>query len=187
MERTHGTAGPSCREKIDADTDARSADAKIDASMRPLFAILLPFALAACAATGTGGPVLPGLVNAPPPPIAAEDSLPLGVVWSWQSTQMSDGALVVPDGRERYTLLFQPGGTVRVRADCNSGSGSYVRSGNTLAMGPVALTRMACPADSRDAEFLRGLSAVSGHLIRGNDLVLTLKADSGSMRFVSRP
>lgn len=153
--------------------------------MRHLVALTLTFALAACAATGTGGPVLPGLVNAPPPPIAAEDTLPIGVVWSWQSTQMSGGAVIVPDGRDRYTVEFQAGGAVRVRADCNRGSASYERSGNTLGIGPIALTRMACPADTRDTDFLKGLSAVSGHLIRGNDLVLTLKADSGSMRFVS--
>ena len=117
--------------------------------------------------------------------MAAEDSLPLGVVWSWQMTQMSDGAVIVPDGRERYTLEFRPGGTVSVRADCNRGSATYVRSGSTLGIGPVALTRMACAADTRDAEFLKGLGAVSGHLIRGNDLVLTFKVDSGSMQFTS--
>jgi heat shock protein HslJ len=153
--------------------------------MRHFAALALSLALAACGATGTGGPVLPGLINAPPPPMAAEDTLPLGVVWSWQSTQMSDGVLVVPDGRERYTIEFQPGGTVRVRADCNRGSASYVRNGSTLGIGRIALTRMACPSDTRDAEFLKGLGAVSGHLIRGNDLVLTLEVDSGSMRFTS--
>jgi len=153
--------------------------------MRRLIPLTLCFTLAACAATGSGGPVLPGLVNAPPPPMAAEDSLPLGVVWSWQMTQMSDGAVIVPDGRDRYTLEFRPGGTVSVRADCNRGSATYVRSGSTLGIGPVALTRMACAADTRDAEFLKGLGAVSGHLIRGNDLVLTFKVDSGSMQFTS--
>jgi len=98
---------------------------------------------------------------------------------------MSNGTLVIPEGRDRYTLEFQPGGTVRVRADCNRGSASYVRSGGTLDIGPVALTRMACPSDTRDVDFLKGLGAVAGHLIRGNDLVLTLKGDSGSMRFTS--
>ncbi len=41
--------------------------------MRRLFLLLLPFALAACTATGVGGPVLPGYVNAPPPPLAASE------------------------------------------------------------------------------------------------------------------
>jgi len=154
--------------------------------MRRLFLLTLPFTLAACAATGVGGPVLPGYVNAPPPPLAAaEDPLPMGVVWSWQGTQMSDDARFVPDAPERYTLEFRPGDTVSVRADCNRGSASYMRNGNALGFGPIALTRMMCPPGSRDAEFLKGLGQVSGHLMRGNDLVLTLKVDSGSMRFTS--
>ena len=56
-------------------------------------------------------------------------------------TQMSDGAVIVPEGRDRYTLEFRPGGTVNVRADCNRGSATYVRNGNTLGIGPIALTR----------------------------------------------
>jgi heat shock protein HslJ len=153
--------------------------------MRRLVTLMLPAVLAACAATGAGGPVLPGLVNAPPPPMAAEDTLPIGVVWFWQATRTSDGAVIVPEGHERYTLEFRAGGTVNVRADCNRGSATYVRNGSALGIGPIALTRMACPSDSRDADFLKGLGNVSGHLIRGNDLVLTFKVDSGSMQFTS--
>ena len=153
--------------------------------MRQVIALTLPFVLAACAATGAGGPVLPGLVNAPPPPMGAEDSLPLGVVWTWLSTQTGDGGFVVPEGRDRYTVEFRTGGTVNVRADCNRGSGNYTRTGNALGIGPIALTRMACPADSRDADFVKGLAAVSGHSMVGSDLILTFKANAGSMRFTS--
>jgi len=153
--------------------------------MRRFLALTLPVVLAACAATGAGGPVLPGLVNAPPPPMTAEDSLPIGVVWAWVGTQMTGGGGVVPEGRERYTVEFLAGGTVSVRADCNRGSATYVRSGNSLGIGPIALTRMACPSGTRDAEFVKGLAAVSGHQLRGSDLVLMLKSDSGSMRFIS--
>ena len=157
--------------------------------MRRLFLLTLPFALAACAATGAGGPALPGYVNAPPPPLAAsDDTLPMGVVWSWQGTQMNDDTRFAPDAPERYTLEFLPGGKVSVRADCNRGNGSFQRDGNAIAIGPIALTRMMCPPGSRDTEFLKGLASVSGMLFRGSDLVLTLKADSGSMRVTpSRP
>ena len=153
--------------------------------MRQALVLTLPFIVAACTATGAGGPVLPGLVNAPPPPLAAEDSLPIGVVWTWLSTQTSDGRGIVPDGRERYTLEFRPGGTVNVRADCNRGSATYTRSGDGLGIGPIALTRMACPGDSRDADFVKGLSAVSTHSMIGSDLILKFRSDAGSMRFTS--
>jgi len=153
-------------------------------TLRSLTVLTVPIILAACAATGSGGPVLPGLVNAPPPPLGAEDTLPIGVVWTWLSTQTRDGG-IVPDGRERYTLEFRPGGTVNVRADCNRGSGTYTRTGNALGIGPIALTRMACPPDSRDTDFIKALGAVDGHSMIGSDLVLRLKPDGGSMRFTS--
>lgn len=144
----------------------------------------LALAGAACAVTEPRGPVLPGYVNAPPPPIAAAgDSLLTGTVWTWQGTQMSDNTRIVPDAPDRYTLEFRPGGMVNVRADCNRGSASYQLNGSALTFGPIALTKMMCPKGSRDVEFLKGLDAVSAQLFSGNDLVLTLKADSGSMRF----
>jgi heat shock protein HslJ len=141
-------------------------------------------AIAACATDRP--PTLPGMVNAPPPPIAAAgDALLTGTVWRWTETVTSNGTRIKPDAPERYTLEFQPGGKIAVRADCNRGSGSYTLNGAALTFGPIATTRAMCPPGSKDAEFLRGLAAVSGQLFRGNDLVLTLKLDSGSMIFAT--
>ncbi len=143
-------------------------------------------AIAACAPTEPKSPTLPGYVNAPPPAIAAEgDSLLTGTVWSWQGTQMRDGTRITPDAPERYALEFQPGGKVNVRADCNRGSTSYVLTGNALNFGPIALTRAACPPGSRDTEFVKNLGAVSAQVFQGNELVLTLMGDAGSMRFTT--
>lgn len=142
--------------------------------------------IVACAPTEPKPPTLPGYINAPPPAMAAAgDALLTGTVWKWQATQMRDGARITPDAPERYTLEFQPGGRVNVRADCNRGAASYVLTGNALNFGPIALTRAACPAGSRDAEFVRNLDAVSGQLFQDNELVLTLKGDTGSMRFTT--
>jgi heat shock protein HslJ len=146
----------------------------------------LALAVVACAATEPGAPLMPGSVNAPPPPItAAGDALLTGAVWSWQETVMNDGKRIVPAASGRYTLLFQPGGMVAVQADCNRGSGSYLLNGGSLSFGPIAMTRAMCPPGSLDTEFLKGLGLVSGQLFRGNDLVLTLKVDSASMIFTS--
>jgi heat shock protein HslJ len=142
--------------------------------------------LAACAATEPGPPVLPGSINVPPPPMTVVgDALLTDTVWSWQETQMKDGARIVPEAPGSYTLEFRPGGMATIRADCNRGSGSYLLNGGALSFGAIALTRSMCAPGSRDAEFLTELGAVSGQLFRGNDLVLTLKADSGSMRFTA--
>jgi heat shock protein HslJ len=144
----------------------------------------LAFAVAACAATDPGTPVLPGRVNAPPPPMAAAgDALLTDTVWTWQGMQFANGARIGPDAPERYTLAFQPGGKVNVRADCNRGSGSYLLNASQLTFGPIALTKMMCPPGSRDGEFLKGLASVSAQGMSGSDLVLTLQGNSGSMRF----
>ena len=143
----------------------------------------LTAALAACATDAP--PVLPGTVNAPPPPLAAAgDALLTGTVWRWTETMAGSGG-IKPDDPERYTLEFQPGGMVAVRADCNRGSGSYLLNGSALTFGPLAMTRAMCPPDSKDSEFLRDLAAVQGQQFRGDSLVLTLKAGAGSMVFAT--
>ena len=152
---------------------------------RFLLLVAVVTALAGCAAADAP-PILPGAVNAPPPPMAAAgDALLTGTVWRWTGTVKSNDSRITPDAPERYTLEFQPGGMVAVRADCNRGSGSYLLNGGALTFGPLAMTRAMCPPGSKDAEFVRGLAAVSGQLFRGNELVLTLKVDSGSMTFVT--
>ena len=142
---------------------------------------------AVACASADSPPVLPGSVNAPPPGIApvadAGDAMLTVGLWLWQGTQRGSDPAIVPDAPERYTLEFQPGGRVSVRADCNRGSGSYLLNGSSLSFGPLALTRAMCAPGSRDVEFLRGLAAVSGHRNNGRELVLTFADNAGSMRF----
>jgi heat shock protein HslJ len=146
----------------------------------------LALALAACAATDTGTPMLPGRINAPPPPMAASgDALLTNTVWTWQGTQLADGRRIVPDAPERYALDFQPGGQVRVRADCNRGSASYLLNDTELSFGPIALTKMMCPPGSRDAEFLAELARVTRQRFSGNQLELVLRDGAGTMRFTT--
>ena len=140
-------------------------------------------ALAACATNAP--PVMPGTVNAPPPPLAAVgDALLTGTVWRWTETVAGNNS-VKPDAPDRYTLEFQPGGMVAVRADCNRGSGGYLLNGDALTISPLAMTRAMCPPGSKDSDFLRDLAAVQGQQFRGDDLVLTLKAGAGSMIFAT--
>ena len=157
--------------------------------MRPFRTIpplALALALSACAATNTGAPLLPGTVDAPPPPMAAAgDALLTNTTWTWAGTQTSDGNRIVPEAPERYTLTFQPGGQVNVRADCNRGSASYLLNDTALSFGPVALTKMLCSPGSRDAEFLKELANVTGQRFAGSELSLALRGESGTMRFTT--
>ncbi len=157
--------------------------------MRPHAIVLVLALVAAACATSDAPPALPGSVNAPPPPILpaadAGDALLATGIWVWQGTRIGNDTSVVPDAPERYTLEFQPGGRVNVRADCNRGSGNYLLNGRSLTFGPIALTRAMCSPGSKDSEFLKGLAAVSAHQDNGRELVLTLAGNAGSMRFRS--
>jgi heat shock protein HslJ len=150
-------------------------------------AVALAIAAGACAmqdpalAPSAGAPAyVPA--NAAPPVLAVASNEIVGPVWLWQRTQLADGKLVTSAAPERYTLAFQGGGRVNLRADCNRGSGAYEVNGNAMKLGAAALTRMGCPAGSQDAEFVAGLARVASYAIVDNELVLTL-ADGGTMRF----
>ena len=157
--------------------------------MLPLrsIAVALAIATGACAvqdpalAPSSGAPTyVPA--NATPPMMTVASNELVGPVWSWQRTQFADGKLVTPTAPERYTLTFQGGGRVNLRADCNRGSGAYEVNGNAMKVGAAALTKMACPAGSQDTEFVAWLGGAASYAIADNELVLTL-ADGGTMRF----
>jgi len=121
------------------------------------------------------------------PPTLSSAANDLGIpTWHWQRGKPGDGPDIAAASPDRYTLRFEGGGRVLLRADCNSGSGSYEVNGATMKISPVALTKMACPAGSQDAQFLQGLSRVTGYAINGKDLVLTL-GDGGTMSFRAVP
>ena len=151
-------------------------------------AFCLAVAMAACSAPAPQPaqslpPVAPIMM---PPAIGATENAPglAGRVWSWQETQFAVRGRVAPDAPERYTLEFLADGRVQLRADCNRGSARYeTAASRALTLSPAATTKMGCPPGSQDGEFLRQLAQVVGYRFAAGNLVLTLKLDSGSMRF----
>lgn len=147
-----------------------------------VFAIAAAIALSACAVRDPAA--APAFVpsNAAPPVLDMASNEIVGPLWQWQRTDFAGGAPVVSAAPERYTLAFQGGGRVLLRADCNRGSGAYEVNDATMKLGAAAVTRMGCPPDSQDGEFLRQLARVSRYTVAGGELVLTL-SDGGTMRF----
>lgn len=121
----------------------------------------------------------------PPTLSAAANELAIPT-WHWQRSQLADGRTVAAAAPDRYTLRFEGGGRVLVRADCNRGSGSYEVNGNAMKLAPIALTRMGCPAGTQDSEFMQQVAKVASYAIAGGELVLTL-ADGATMRFRGVP
>lgn len=108
----------------------------------------------------------------------------VGMEWQWRGTLLSDGTVIRPADASRYTIEFGADGNAAVRADCNGGGGPYTTgAGNTMQIGPILTTLIACPPGSLDGLYLQQLDQVGGFRPIGDDLVLSLAADLGWMRF----
>lgn len=160
----------------------------------PLILLLLGAALTACSTQATSTPEPPQATQPPdtavptqPPPAGPQD-VPVGeitnITWQWVELIVNQPASqsVVPDP-ENYTLTFFEDGTLGIKADCNSGSGSYTVSGNQIEFGPMALTLAMCPPESLVDQFMRLLGQVDSFGMLDGKLVFTLMDGAGEMRF----
>ena len=110
-----------------------------------------------------------------------------GVVWQWLGTTSGTGKAVTPKFPEKYTLAFLLDGKVALRVDCNRGGGAYQMDGAKLTIDTATLTRKACPHGSLGNRFVHDLNAVASHAMTDGNLVLTLKAGAGDMKFEPQP
>lgn len=124
----------------------------------------------------SAGPSLTAPLNVEPGALTAGP-------WSWQQTQMNDGALFRPAKPEQYQLRFLPDGTLAIQADCNRAHAQYrlEESRLHLELGPTTL--MACGDDSLGDRFLTQLGGASLVFVQDGQLFIDLKFDSGTMKF----
>jgi heat shock protein HslJ len=104
-------------------------------------------------------------------------------VWLWQQTLMNNDDQFTPDNPGNYTLRFNADGTFAAQADCNQVNGSYTLDGNQLTIAPGPSTMAACPEGSLGDQFVKNLGEANSFLFDGDDLIISLMFDSGSMRF----
>jgi heat shock protein HslJ len=107
--------------------------------------------------------------------------------WLWLRTAYANDQTVVCADPSKYTLAFLDSGLYGVQADCNHGSGSYTVAGALLTFQPGPMTRAACPPGSQDTVFLQNLGQVATYVFDGENLVLNLRLDSGTMIFSPQP
>jgi len=80
-----------------------------------------------------------------------------------------------------YTVTFADG-MLSARADCNSCSGTYTVTGQTLAIGPsLACTRAACPTMAFESTYTKLLNGESAVSVTGRTLLVT--SPRGVLRF----
>jgi heat shock protein HslJ len=104
-------------------------------------------------------------------------------VWKWVKSIDNSGKDWTPANPDNYTVQFQAGGLVAIKADCNNASGTYTADETNLAITVGPMTLAACPPPSLGTEFIQQLGQAAFYFFEGSDLIIEWKMDSGSMRF----
>jgi heat shock protein HslJ len=94
-----------------------------------------------------------------PADTAPEDAAGPGSIagTSWRLVQIMsmDDTTYTPDEPDLYTLEFGTDGSMCVRADCNSGTGSYTsESAGQLQFGVIAATQIECAPRSLHDQYI---------------------------------
>ena len=116
-----------------------------------------------------------------PPPAAADL---VGEPWRLVQFQGGDGTVLKPDDPAKYTVQFNADLSGSARIDCNRGRATWKSAGaNQVELGPLALTRMMCPAGSLHDQIVKQWRYVRSYVIKDGRLVLSLMADGGTYTF----
>lgn len=104
---------------------------------------------------------------------------------SWQLVKFQGGdTVLVPDDKAKYTLAFNADGSFTARIDCNRGRGTWKSPDQgRLELGPMALTRAACPPGSLHDRIVEQLPNVKSYAMKDGRLFLSLIAKSGVYEF----
>lgn len=107
-----------------------------------------------------------------------------GTAWRLVEIVSMDDRVYAPDDRSRYTLAFDADGTVRIRADCNSATGSWTsESAGQLQFGQIAATRALCPPGSLHDRYMAQFAWIRSYVLKDGHLFLATMADGSIIEF----
>ena len=108
-----------------------------------------------------------------------------GTSWIWESyTDSPREVLMQPQKIGSFTLSFDAQGRVSGETDCNNYFGSYTSTGDSLVIGQLGSTLIAC-TESQEVLYHNLLSEIKTYRIEDNQLMLN--GDDGiSMAFVTK-
>ena len=112
----------------------------------------------------------------------ADEAAIIGIEWRLDSIERPRGPALSAAGRS-YTLLLGTDGRASVRSDCNSCGGGYTLAGSSLAVTPLACTRVYCGDESLDPAYPAILQGARSWSLQG-DRRLVITAADGSLVFV---
>jgi heat shock protein HslJ len=114
--------------------------------------------------------------SAPASPAAPAPAAPAAALEGTEWRLVDIGGQPAPAGADStrqpgFTLLAE-GRKVQGSAGCNRMTGTYQLDGQKLKFGPLATTRMACPAMQTETAFLKALEATTRYEVSGSSLTL---------------
>ena len=148
--------------------------------MRPISLTLFAVMLAACPSPRSSGTAdSAGASAAAPDTSAPAPEAPAAPAAALEGTEwrlVDIGGQPSPAGADStrhpgFTLLAD-GRKVQGSAGCNRMTGTYQLDGQKLKFGPLATTRMACPAMQTETAFLKALEATTRYAVNGSSLTL---------------
>ena len=122
----------------------------------------------------------------PPGPtvLVYQAGAPATIEGVWVATGYNNGneAVETPPADIVLTADFAPDGTVSGNGGCNTFSGGYSYTADTIAIGPLMSTMMACeePTSTIEQQYLTALQAATVWTLTNG--VLELRDDSGALQ-----
>jgi heat shock protein HslJ len=107
----------------------------------------------------------------------------VGADWKWVETRTPSETIRVT-APAKYTIRFSNAGGFGVTADCNIGAGNFEVKGDQLTIQDLQSTLVFCGEDSLDSKFTAQLLMAARVSFEGNELLLELEGNGGTMRFV---
>lgn len=158
--------------------------------MKRFVYLLILFALIATACGGEKATSTPFPTKPPPTPEEEAEAMSISpeqvvnILWQWSDLVETAPAAqsVVPDP-ENYTIVFNPDGTVNIKADCNMVKGGYTLDGGALSIQLGPSTMAFCGEQSLDQQYLGLLSQVGSASLENGRLMLHLRDDAGRLGF----
>jgi heat shock protein HslJ len=111
-----------------------------------------------------------------------------GSAWRLLNITSMDDSVTLSNEPNSYTLSFDAEGRVAIKADCNSGSGSWSsKTQGQLKFGPIAATRARCLPESLSQKYLAQFEWVRSYTMRDGHLFLATMADGSIIEFEPLP
>jgi heat shock protein HslJ len=103
-------------------------------------------------------------------------------LWAWNELIEPEGTSLI-NNPDNYTLRFFPDGTLNIKADCNTGQGTYTADRQFLTIQVGTLSTAFCGEESLDTQFLAYLGQVASFDLQPAYLALNLAEEAGALGF----